>query len=41
MRAGSTCRVIDFESLDPNKVVVYGGGIGSPEVAAEKLMSDK
>ncbi|OWZ57476.1 hydantoinase [Cryptococcus neoformans c45] len=40
MRAGSTCRVIDFESLDPNKVVVYGGGIGSPEVAAEKLMSD-
>lgn len=41
MRAGSKCRVIDFESFDPNKMVVYGGGIGSPEVAAEKLMSDK
>ncbi|ODN83362.1 hypothetical protein L202_01517 [Cryptococcus amylolentus CBS 6039] len=40
MRAGSEVRVIDLESLDPGKVVSYGGGIGSPEVAAEKLMSD-
>ncbi|WVR06716.1 hypothetical protein IAU60_003748 [Kwoniella sp. DSM 27419] len=39
MRGGATCRVIDISSLDPDKVVMYGGGIGSPEVAAEKLMS--
>nr|XP_019001047.1 hydantoinase [Kwoniella mangroviensis CBS 8507]OCF64508.1 hydantoinase [Kwoniella mangroviensis CBS 8507] len=38
-RAGSTCKVIDIQSLDPDKVVMYGGGIGSPEVAAEKLLS--
>ncbi|WRT68137.1 uncharacterized protein IL334_005112 [Kwoniella shivajii] len=38
-RAGATAKVIDIKSLDPNKVVMYGGGIGSPEVAAEKLMS--
>ncbi|WWC69837.1 uncharacterized protein I206_103780 [Kwoniella pini CBS 10737] len=38
-RSGAKCKVIDIESLHPDKVVMYGGGIGSPEVAAEKLMS--
>ncbi|WVW84309.1 hypothetical protein I302_106343 [Kwoniella bestiolae CBS 10118] len=38
-RAGATTKVIDIQSLDPDKVVMYGGGIGSPEVAAERLMS--
>ncbi|WWC88966.1 uncharacterized protein L201_003881 [Kwoniella dendrophila CBS 6074] len=36
-RSGSITKVIDIDSLDPKKVVMYGGGIGSPEVAAEKL----
>ncbi|WVQ78564.1 hypothetical protein IAT38_000650 [Cryptococcus sp. DSM 104549] len=40
LRAGAVLRVIDLESLPQDKVVMYGGGIGSPEVAAEKLLSN-
>ncbi|WVF71087.1 hypothetical protein IAT40_005884 [Kwoniella sp. CBS 6097] len=41
MRKGHKVRVIDIETLDQDKVVMYGGGIGSPEVASEKLVSGK
>ncbi|WVQ99771.1 hypothetical protein IAU59_006913 [Kwoniella sp. CBS 9459] len=41
MRKGNKVRVIDVETLDQDKVVMYGGGIGSPEVASEKLVSGK
>ncbi|OCF31991.1 hydantoinase [Kwoniella heveanensis BCC8398] len=41
MRKGSIVRVVDINTLDQDKVVMYGGGIGSPEVASEKLVSGK
>ncbi|WWD16126.1 hypothetical protein CI109_100551 [Kwoniella shandongensis] len=40
LRKGATCRVIDLKTLGEDKCVMYGGGIGSPEVAAERLMNN-
>ncbi|BEJ14153.1 hypothetical protein CspHIS471_0313270 [Cutaneotrichosporon sp. HIS471] len=37
IRAGGTVRVMDLESLGANDMVVWGGGIGSPEVVLERL----
>ena len=38
IRAGAEIRVIDAESMDPDSVAAWGGGIGSPEVGAERLV---
>lgn len=38
IRAGADIKVIDAESMDPDSVAAWGGGIGSPEVGAERLV---
>jgi N-methylhydantoinase A/oxoprolinase/acetone carboxylase beta subunit/DUF917 family protein len=37
VRAGGTVRVMDLETLPEDDKVVWGGGIGSPEVCLERL----
>lgn len=37
VRAGATVRVMDVDSLPENSKVIWGGGIGSPEVVLERL----
>ena len=41
IREGTSIRVIDLSSLDPNQLCIWGGGIGSPEVSSERLMGEE
>lgn len=41
VRAGEVIRVIDLKDLAPESMTVWGGGIGSPEVSAERLMGEE
>jgi len=41
VRRGETIRVIDLASVSADDVVGWGGGIGSPEVSAERLMGEE
>ena len=41
VRRSETIRVMDIAKLDPNDLVAWGGGIGSPEVSAERLMGEE
>jgi DUF917 family protein len=38
IRGGSKIRVVDVESMDKDSVAAWEGGIGSPEVGAERLV---
>lgn len=38
IRSGAKVRVTDVKSMDPDSVAGWGGGIGSPEVGAERLV---
>jgi len=39
MRAGKTVRVVDVEKMQDDGVLVWGGGVGSPEVGEERLVN--
>lgn len=39
-RAGAEVKVIDLKDMDGSGVLVWGGGIGSPEVGEERLVND-
>jgi hypothetical protein len=41
IREGGTVRVIDLSAMEPNGVLIWGGGIGSPEVSAERLVNEE
>jgi len=41
VRFGSVIRVIDVEDMDRESYACWGGGIGSPEVGAERLVGGK
>jgi hypothetical protein len=38
IRGGANVRVIDADDMDKESHAVWGGGIGSPEVGAERLV---
>jgi hypothetical protein len=40
IRAGAIVRVIDVEEMDESGILVWGGGVGSPEVGEERLVND-
>lgn len=41
LRSGQSIKVIALESLSAQDLIGWGGGMGSPEVASERLMSDE
>ncbi|KAL7422066.1 hypothetical protein Q5752_003841 [Cryptotrichosporon argae] len=41
VRAGATIRVVDLAALDKNALVGWGGGMGSPEVASERMIGEE
>jgi hypothetical protein len=40
LRQGAKIRVIDLEDMEEGGKLIWGGGIGSPEVSQERLVSD-
>lgn len=41
VRAGAAVRVVDRAALPPDALVGWGGGMGSPEVSAERLLGNE
>ena len=41
LRRGETTRVIELSKVGDDQVVGWGGGLGSPEVSAERLMGEE
>ncbi|GBE85493.1 hypothetical protein SCP_0800100 [Sparassis crispa] len=41
VRSGEVIRVIDLSALEPDALVGWGGGMGSPEVSAERLLGEE
>lgn len=39
LRAGKTIRVVEVEKMEDDGVLVWGGGVGSPEVGEERLVN--
>lgn len=41
LRNGQDIKVVSLQSLRSNTLIAWGGGMGSPEVCSERLMSDE
>nr|XP_019000245.1 hydantoinase [Kwoniella mangroviensis CBS 8507]OCF63706.1 hydantoinase [Kwoniella mangroviensis CBS 8507] len=41
IRAGESIKIIDFSKLEEDGMVIWGGGIGSPEVSQERLVNEE
>ncbi|ORY30778.1 putative hydantoinase [Naematelia encephala] len=41
VRRGETCKVIDLSAMSADGEIIWGGGIGSPEVSSERLMGEE
>ncbi|WVW80695.1 hypothetical protein I302_102681 [Kwoniella bestiolae CBS 10118] len=41
IREGGSIKIIDFSKLEDDGLVIWGGGIGSPEVSQERLVNEE
>ncbi|KAK8847715.1 hypothetical protein IAR55_005574 [Kwoniella newhampshirensis] len=41
LRAGATIKIIDISELQDDDLVIWGGGMGSPEVSQERLVNEE